>query len=169
HFLNFNMRGVTSNRDGVGARVTLYGPWGTQVREVRAGESYGIVCSFTCHFGMGASTVADSAIIRWPSGTVDKYYGLEADQWVTTTEGETRTAMLAAKVILAGPYAPGPALMGDALRANGYLPGADPYPAWGFTPAGSAVRQRAVPGVFAVAGNDAIVDWVWLELRSGTD
>jgi hypothetical protein len=169
HFLNFNMQGVTSNHDGVGARVTLYGPWGTQIREVRAGESYGIVCSFTCHFGIGANTVADSAIIHWPSGTVDKYYGLKADQWVTTTEGETRASMLAAKVILAGPYVQGSGLMNDDLRVAGYLPDDDPYPGLGFAPVGAEVEQQVVPGVYAVTGNDAIVDWIWLELRSSLD
>lgn len=166
HFLNFNLEGVASNRDAVGARVTLYGAWGKQIREVRAGESYGIVCSFTCHFGMGANTVADSAIIRWPSGMVDKYFGLKADQWIFTTEGSTRTSMLAAKVILDGPFVSGTGLMNDNLRSSGVLPVEDPYPTMGFVPVGSAVGQRMVAGVMGVTGNNAIVDWVWLELRS---
>ena len=166
HFLNFNMRGVTSNRDGVGARVTLYGAWGKQIRDVRAGESYGIVCSFTCHFGLGASTMADSAIVHWPSGIVDKYYGVAADQWITTHEGETRTSMIAAKVILDGPYVQGTGLMGDALRSQGLVPVLDPYPALGFTAVGPDIAHRLSPAVLGVTGNDAIVDWVWLELRS---
>lgn len=169
HFLNFNLKGVTSNRDGVGARVTLYGPWGTQIREVRAGESYGIVCSFTCHFGMGANSVADSAIVRWPSGIVDKYYSLAADQWIRTIEGETRTTMLAAKVILDGPYVQASGLMADGLRTQGFVPLEDPYPVLGYTPAGSDVAHRLPPSVLAASGNNAIVDWVWLELRSAAN
>ncbi len=169
HFLNFNLRGQQSNPDGVGARVTLYGSWGKQIREVRAGESYGIVCSFTCHFGLGASTIADSAIVRWPSGKVDKYFGLQADQWVTVQEGETRTAMVAAKVFLDGPFAEAAGLMKDDLRTLSLIPASDPYPALGFTPVGGAVAQKLVPGALAKTGPDAIVDWVWLELRSAAD
>ncbi len=169
HFINFNLEGTTSNRDGVGARVTIYGAWGTQIREVRAGESYGIVCSFTCHFGMGANTVVDSAIVHWPSGIDDKYYSLAADQWIKTTEGETRTSMLAAKVILDGPYVQGTGLMNDDLRIQGLVPVVDPYPALGFVPMGMDVPHRLSPSVLAVTGNNAIVDWVWLELRSAAN
>lgn len=169
HFINFNLEGTTSNRDGVGARVTLYGAWGTQIREVRAGESYGIVCSFTCHFGMGANTVVDSAIVRWPSGMVDKYFGLAADQWIKTTEGETRTSMLAAKVFLDGPYLQGTGLMSDGLRVQGLVPLVDPYPSLGYVTLGTDVPHRLSSGVLAVTGNNAIVDWVWLELRSATN
>ncbi len=169
HFLNFNLRGQQSNPDGVGARVTLYGSWGKQIREVRAGESYGIVCSFTCHFGLGAATMADSAIVRWPSGKVDKYFGLQADQWVTVQEGETRTAMVAAKVFLDGPFVEAAGLMKDDLRTLSLIPASDPYPALGFTPVGGAVAQKLVPGALAKTGSDAIVDWVWLELRSAAD
>jgi hypothetical protein len=169
HFLNFNMEGSTSNRDGVGARVTLYGAWGKQIREVRAGESYGIVCSFTCHFGLGANNMADSAIVHWPSGTVDKYYGVAADQWITVNEGETKKSMVAAKVLLDGPYVQGTGLMNDGMRTAGWVPVLDPYPALGFVPVGADVAHRLSASVLAVTGNDAIVDWVWLELRSGAN
>lgn len=166
HFLSFTLRGQQSNPDGVGARVTLYGAWGTQIREVRAGESYGIVCSFTCNFGLGASTVADSAIVRWPSGVVDKYYGLEADQFITVEEGETRTSMVAAKVFLDGPFVQASGLMNDDLRAQGLIPDTDPYAALGYVPTATGYSQRVASGVFNITGNNAIVDWVWLELRS---
>lgn len=165
HFLAFVLRGNESNPDGVGARVTLYGDWGTQIREVRSGESYGIVCSFTCQFGLGAATVADSAIVRWPSGKVDKYYGLAADQWITVHEGETHKAMVAAKVFLDGPFVESLGLMKDDLRTQGLIPTSEPYTAMGFSSPHEGAEQRLTPGVLAVSGNNAIVDWVWLELR----
>lgn len=169
HFLAFNLRGKESNPDGVGARVSLYGPWGTQIREVRAGESYGIVCSFTCHFGLGAATQADSAIVTWPSGKVDKYYGLTADQWVTVNEGETRAGLMAPKVLLDGPFVEATGLMKDDLRTLGFIPMAEPYSAMGFNSSVADIEQRIVPGVLDITGNDAIVDWVWLELRADAD
>lgn len=71
NWLKAALTGRQSNRDGIGARAELYGPWGVQVREVRAGESYGIQHSFDLHFGLGTATAADSLVIRWPSGARD--------------------------------------------------------------------------------------------------
>jgi hypothetical protein len=166
HWINFQLEGTTSNRDGVGARVTLFGPWGRQVREVRAGESYGIVNSFTCHFGLGANTVVDSAQVRWPSGTVDRYYALAADQWVQVVEGQTTRARVGLSVLLGGPYNSGTGLMGDGLRAQGLVPLTEPYSALGFTITGVAPVRQLAPQVLTVTGSNAIVDWVWVELRS---
>lgn len=165
-FLNFRLRGTQSNRDAVGARVTLYGPWGTQIREVRAGESYGIVCSFTCHFGMGTAPMADSAIVRWPSGIVDKLYNVAASQWIDLVEGETMRSRVAARTYLGGPYVSGTGLMNDNLRTGGHIPTTNPYTDLGFGEVGGKVPQKIAPAVLAVTGPNAIVDWVWLELRS---
>lgn len=68
HWVAFDLEGTLSNRDAVGAKVKLYGPWGVQVREIRAGESYGIVNSFHLHFGIGQNMSIDQAVIQWPSG-----------------------------------------------------------------------------------------------------
>jgi hypothetical protein len=87
HYLNVRMEGVTSNRDAVGGRITIIGPWGTQIREVHAGESYGIVNTTTLHFGLGAETVIPTMIVTWPSGQVDTYTNVPADQFITVLEG----------------------------------------------------------------------------------
>ena len=87
HFIAFSLTGTTSNIDAVGAKVTIYGPWGKQVREVRAGESYGTSNSMQLHFGIGANTMVDSARIDWPSHQVTSYINLQADQFVTVIEG----------------------------------------------------------------------------------
>ena len=86
HFFAVNLSGTSSNVNGIGARLELYGNWGIQVREVRAGESYGIMNSFTQHFGLGSETIIDSLIVRWPSGTVDKVISPSADQFYNLSE-----------------------------------------------------------------------------------
>ena len=68
HWIAFDLQGIASNMDAVGAKVTITGAFGTQVREVRSGESYGITNMFTCHFGLGANEVIDEVVIDWPSG-----------------------------------------------------------------------------------------------------
>jgi hypothetical protein len=70
HHIVFDLEGTVSNQQAVGAIVEIHGDFGTQIREVRAGESYGISTCFATHFGIGASTSVSEAIIYWPSGLV---------------------------------------------------------------------------------------------------
>ena len=86
-FLSITLEGVQSNRQGSGARLELYGPWGVQLREVRNGESYGITHSVTQIFGMGNVAMADRLVVRWPSGAVDEVVDVAADQFIHLREG----------------------------------------------------------------------------------
>ncbi|MBX2981409.1 MAG: VCBS repeat-containing protein [Flavobacteriales bacterium] len=87
HWLNVRLAGVESNRDAVGARVTLTTALGTQIREVRAGESYGLTNTAMCHFGLADHTTVETLVVRWPSGQVDTYTNIDADQEITLVEG----------------------------------------------------------------------------------
>ena len=86
HWFTVRLRGTISNRDAVGARVTITGPWGTQVREVKAGESYGMVTSFACNFGLGQYTNVPTVTIHWPSGLEETFNDLDADRVITVIE-----------------------------------------------------------------------------------
>lgn len=86
HWINFDLEGFQSNIDAVGAKVTITGPFGTQVREVRAGESYGITCTATCHFGLGTNDTVDQVVINWPSGLETVIDNPEIDQYHTVNE-----------------------------------------------------------------------------------
>jgi len=88
HFITFTLQGTVSNRDALGARVFIYGDWGVQTREVRAGESYGNCNSFNLHFGLGSATSVDSVIINWPAGGTTKLFDKPADQFITVIEGQ---------------------------------------------------------------------------------
>ncbi len=71
NWIKMNLQGVTSNRNGIGARVEIYGAWGIQIRDVRSGEGFKYMSTLNPHFGIGQATAITQAIIRWPSGTVD--------------------------------------------------------------------------------------------------
>lgn len=86
HWITFNLHGTVSNHGAVGAKVTIYTALSTQIREARAGESYGTENTFDLHFGLGVNTTVDSAIIRYPSGITNKLYNLAADQFVSNVE-----------------------------------------------------------------------------------
>jgi hypothetical protein len=86
NFVAVNLTGVQSNRNAIGARLELYGEWGIQIREVRAGESYGIMNAFSMHFGLGTSTEIDSLVVRWPSGHVDVVEAPAINQFINLIE-----------------------------------------------------------------------------------
>ena len=86
HWLAVQLAGVQSNKGGVGSRIELYGDWGIMVREVRAGESYGISHTLTQHIGIGQNTTIDSIIVKWPSGVIDKYEDILIDQFISIKE-----------------------------------------------------------------------------------
>ncbi|MFN8167036.1 MAG: FG-GAP-like repeat-containing protein [Bacteroidia bacterium] len=87
HFISFNLKGTNSDINAIGGRVSIYGPWGTQIREVRAGESYGTCNSSQLHFGLGNHLQVDSAVVWFTNGTTQRFYNLHADQFVTVEEG----------------------------------------------------------------------------------
>ncbi|HCA82405.1 MAG TPA: hypothetical protein DEP18_01360 [Flavobacteriales bacterium] len=86
HFLCVNLTGTISNPDAVGARVTIYGPFGLQTREVRAGESYGNQYSGLIHFGLGSNTQVDSILIDWPTSGVQVIENPTVDNFITVVE-----------------------------------------------------------------------------------
>lgn len=86
HFLAVNLIGTVSNASAVGAVLELHGEWGVMIREVRAGESYGITHSFAQHFGLGSYYDIDKLVIKWPSGTESTYENILPNQTITIAE-----------------------------------------------------------------------------------
>jgi len=79
HWIKASLLGINSNRNGIGARIEIHGPWGIQIREVRSGQSYSPMSSLNTHFGLGQHEQVDSLIVRWPSGIVTRVFNLTAD------------------------------------------------------------------------------------------
>ncbi|MEE8585680.1 MAG: CRTAC1 family protein [Acidobacteriota bacterium] len=69
HWIGFDLRGSASNRDAIGARITVGSAAGRQVAEVSAGGSYLSQSDRRVVFGLGSAT-PDRIEIRWPSGKI---------------------------------------------------------------------------------------------------
>jgi enediyne biosynthesis protein E4 len=95
HFLTLALEGVGSNRDGVGAKVTVTAGVRTQVAVRFGGGSYLSASDSRLHFGLAASRRADRVEVRWPSGRKDTYDGLAADAGYRLREGAAEPAPLA--------------------------------------------------------------------------
>ncbi len=69
HFLNVRLRGARSNREGLGAQVTLVLPDGRRILKVLDGKSgYLSQSDLPLYFGLGDADHAASLEVRWPSG-----------------------------------------------------------------------------------------------------
>jgi hypothetical protein len=74
------------------------------------------------------------------------------------------------RVFLQGPYVSATQLMNDNLRVSNLIPLEEPYGGLtGFTHVGGGGDEFTTPAILAVSGSDAIVDWVFLELRSAEE
>lgn len=92
HWLNFALKGVKSNRDGIGARIKVVTAAGTQYNHQTSSVCYASSTLGPVHFGLGAETSATTVEIDWPSGIVQKLENVAADQTLKVTEpAETGT------------------------------------------------------------------------------
>lgn len=70
NYIKINLEGIISNKNGIGARVEIYGDFGKQIRDVRAGRSFAPGSHLGAHFGIGQSTEITQVVVKWPSGMV---------------------------------------------------------------------------------------------------
>ncbi|MDI1315693.1 FG-GAP-like repeat-containing protein [Flavobacterium sp.] len=88
-WINVNLRGIVSNRNGIGARVVIYGSWGQQLRYVQSGTGFQNMSTITAHFGIGQATTINQVVITWPSGTIDTLTNVTPNQNLLIVEGAT--------------------------------------------------------------------------------
>ena len=93
HWLVLETVGTKSNRDGIGARAKVTVNGRAQIQEVKSGSSYLCQSDMRLHFGLGDSDRVDEVTIRWPSGLVERFKDVRADQFLRVTEGEGLTVV----------------------------------------------------------------------------
>jgi hypothetical protein len=90
HWIRFVLRGVRSNRDAIGARVTLHlageARGRTIVRQFKGGSSYGSAHDPRLVVGVGSATSVARVEIRWPSGAVTNLEQLATERDHVLTE-----------------------------------------------------------------------------------
>ena len=86
HWIVVDTIGTISNRDGIGARVTIDIDGKSQIREVSSGRSNMGQNMKSVHFGLGPEKIVDNLIIKWPSGTIQTLSNIKADQRLVVTE-----------------------------------------------------------------------------------
>ncbi|MBK9273340.1 MAG: hypothetical protein IPM49_02215 [Flavobacteriales bacterium] len=132
--------------------------------------------SFASPTAIGAvvGTTGGSITATVPPGTHDgtgyRIRVVGSDPLITGTDNGAditiqNCVLVSVRAMLEGPYSSTTGLMNDALRSLGTFPLVDPYPGLGYTHVGGGNDAAIDPAVLNITGNDAIVDWVLLELR----
>ena len=82
--------GTLSNRTSIGTRIiakaTINGQPVMQTREITPMHGHFTYPSLRVHFGLGDAGVIDTLLIRWPSGHVDEYLNIQANQFYRAIE-----------------------------------------------------------------------------------
>ena len=86
HWLDIKLMGTKSNRDGIGARMEVWVAGKRQTAERVASSGYLSQNDGRVHFGLGAATVIEKLVVRWPSGMVQTLTQQPVDRVLTVGE-----------------------------------------------------------------------------------
>ena len=71
HWIGFELEGAPSNRSAIGARIELHWAGRRQRQDLVAASGFSAQNQRRLHFGLGAATEVERAVITWPSGQQD--------------------------------------------------------------------------------------------------
>ena len=87
HWLQLKLVGAQSNRDAIGARIKVLSGGLSMLREVARSSGHAIAPDhLPAHFGLGQNRQTDVIEIRWPSGLVQSFTNIPANQRLTIHE-----------------------------------------------------------------------------------
>ena len=87
NWIAIELQGADSNRDGVGALVTIEAGGHRQIRHATIGGGYASQHSSRLYFGLNEADRVDTLTVQWPSGTVQRMQDITSRQVVHITEG----------------------------------------------------------------------------------
>ena len=88
---SFDLRGTRSNKDAVGAKITIETGAGSRSKFVKIGSGFLSQSSRRVWFGLGNQDRIPQVKIEWPSGEVQTVRDLPANHRIVIVEGEDRT------------------------------------------------------------------------------
>jgi len=86
HWISIRTVGTKSNRDGIGAKVTITSASGKQWNTVRSGSSYASDSDHALVFGLAQDPTVNSIEVAWPSGTKQTFSNVGANQFLIIDE-----------------------------------------------------------------------------------
>ena len=86
NWLEIDLEGIISNRDGIGTQIFATAGGVTQLREQSGGIHNRAQNHQRIHFGLADNTQVDELLIKWPSGVVQKVENIPANQLIKVVE-----------------------------------------------------------------------------------
>jgi enediyne biosynthesis protein E4 len=86
NWLEINLIGTTSNRDGIGARVILSSGGTVQTAQKKSTTGYLSQNDPRMHFGLAKNTTIEKLEIKWPSGKIQVLENIKINQILTVKE-----------------------------------------------------------------------------------
>jgi hypothetical protein len=90
HWIILKLVGVKSNRDGLGTKIRVTTPLGSQYNQATTAVGYNSSSDKRVHFGLGSAGVVDTMELTWPSGIKQVLKNVKADQILTVTESASQ-------------------------------------------------------------------------------
>jgi Tfp pilus assembly protein PilF/peroxiredoxin len=153
--LSFRLHGTRSNRDAIGAAITIDAAGTKQTKHIQAGSGFLSQHTKEVFFGVGDFSGTLKASIRWPSGAEQDLEGIPASHRIEVTEGSSdfRTTPFAAS--RARSFATTPPQLGDqGENAETWL--LQPLRAPGFSLPDTAGKMW---DLHSLAGNKLLIFW----------
>ena len=94
HWLGIALIGTTSNRDGIGAKVTVTAGGRRRTKQRLGGTSYCSASDPRLLFGLGGSALIDEVEVKWPSGQISTLKNVRANQYLTIKESPMKSKRL---------------------------------------------------------------------------
>jgi tetratricopeptide (TPR) repeat protein len=162
----FRLQGKKSNRDAIGAVVTIETSVGRQAKFVQAGSGFLAQHSKELFFGLGEAKGPIQATIRWPSGLEQKIGDLPANHRIWIDEGSAAVR----KEAFASPVSAGEAISASSSSRAEQLPILVetwllvPVAAPDFSVGGSSGNEELLSGwrgkpVLLCFGSAELADW----------
>jgi uncharacterized repeat protein (TIGR01451 family) len=86
NWVSFKLNGTISNKDAIGARISVKSDGKWQCREINSQSGVGGQSSRRAHFGLGTNTQIDSVRVNWPSGYVQTVTSMSVNSFYTINE-----------------------------------------------------------------------------------
>ena len=99
NWLQIDLEGVQSNRDGIGAQIFATAGGVTQLREQSGGVHKWSQDHQRIHFGLAENTQVDLLEIRWPSGVVQQLENIAANQLIEVVEETNVSSNIAPQAV----------------------------------------------------------------------
>jgi photosystem II stability/assembly factor-like uncharacterized protein len=152
---NFNQNNIPTNITFAPGKG-IYPPDPANIFALSGRPAFSDVSNWATADAQGDAIVGNA--LTFSSGLTFSY----GQQYAITDGKGVRLNM---KVLLEGPLDVGTGKMSDQLRASGLLPNTEPYTTLGFVHKNGGGAETVLPAVWSTTGDNALTDWLMVELR----